>query len=116
MPDSAAQPPVLVLQVAEKLAEQYSAEFGVILNLLNGECEGEWACVRKTLRDQEREMAAGYTEKDIQTALQISSKYGFTQEEVLAYHQDYCGSDWACTRSYFREQSMNTKETGKPEK
>ena len=103
-------------QTAEKLAEQFSAEFGDVINLLNGECEGEWACVRKSLRDQEQEMAEGFTEKDIQTAQQIAFKYGFTEEEVLDYHKDYCGENWSCTRSYFREQYMSTRETGKPKK
>lgn len=103
-------------QTAEKLAEQFTAEFGDVMNLLNGECEGDWACVRKTLRDQEREMADGYSEKDLQTAQQIAFKYGFTEEEVLSYHKDYCSEDWACTRANFRELYMSTKETGKPKK
>ena len=103
-------------QTAEKLAEQFSAEFGDVMNLLNGECEGDWACVRKSLRDQEREMTGGFTDKDIQTAQQIAFKYGFTEEEVLAYHKDYCSEDWACTRANFRELFMSTKETGKPKK
>ncbi len=84
------------------------------MSLLNGECEGDWACVRKALRNQEQEMAEGYSDKDQQTALQIGSKYGYDEEVVLKYHKDECGEDWACTRSYFREQYMTTKETGKP--
>ncbi len=102
---------------AEKLAEQFSAEFGEVMNLYNGECEGEWACVRASLKDQQRTMAEGFSEKDYQNALQIGSKYGFTEEEVLAYHKDYCGEeDWACTRAYFRNSYMETKETGKSHK
>ena len=103
-------------KTADKLAEQFTAEFGDVMNLLNGECEGDWACVRKALRDQEQEMAEGYSEKDLQTALQIGSKYGFLEEEVLAYHKDYCGENWACTRAYFRTLAAETKETGKPDK
>ncbi|HDD61842.1 MAG: hypothetical protein DRI65_13130 [Chloroflexota bacterium] len=112
----AAQTEEKAQQTAEKLAEQFSAEFGDVMNLLNGECEGEWACVRKALRDQERDMSDGFSEKDIQTAQQIAFKYGFTEEEVQAYHKDYCGEDWSCTRAYFRELYMSTKETGKPKK
>jgi len=103
-------------KTADKLAEQFTAEFGDVMKLLNGECEGDWACVRKALRDQEQEMAEGYSEKDLQTALQIGSKYGFLEEEVLAYHKDYCGENWACTRAYFRTLAAETKETGKPDK
>jgi len=86
------------------------------MSLLNGECEGDWACVRETLRKQEKTQAEGLSEKDLQTALQIFSKYGYPQEEVLEYHNTSCGGDWACTRAYFRELSASTKETGKPDK
>ncbi|MCJ7734317.1 MAG: hypothetical protein MUP11_07190 [Anaerolineales bacterium] len=103
-------------QTAERLAEQFSAEFGEVMNLYNGECEGEWSCVRASLNEQQRSIAQGFSEKDYQNALQISSKYGSTQEEVLAYHQDFCGEDWTCTRSYFRNMHTETKETGKPNK
>ena len=103
-------------QTAEKLAEQYSAEFGDVLNLLNGECEGEWACVRSTLRDQKRTMDQELSEKDIQTALQIAAKYGFTEFEVTEHFQNICEYDWACTRAYFREMYMSTKETGNKNK
>ncbi len=103
-------------ETAEKLAEQFSLEAGEVMNLLNGECLGDWACVRQSLKEQQRTMADGFSEKDYQTALQIGSKYGFTQEEVLAYHQDYCGEDWTCTRSHFRNMYSETKETGKPDK
>lgn len=103
-------------QTAERLAEQFSAEFGDVMNLLNGECEGDWACVRSELREQSRTMAEGLSEKDYQTALQIASKYGSSEEEVLAYHQDFCQLDWSCTRAYFRNMYMETRETGKPKK
>jgi len=112
----AAQTEEKTQQTAEKLAEQFSTESGDVLNLLNGECGGEWACVRKALRDQERDMSDGFSEKDIQTAQQIAFKYGFTEEEVQAYHKDYCGENWVCTRAYFRKQYSSTKKTGKPGK
>lgn len=101
-------------KTAERLAEQFTAEFGDVMNLLNGECEGDWACVRKALRDQE--MSEGDSEKDLQTALQIGAKYGYSDVEVLDYHKDFCDEDWACTRSYFRENTLIIKEHGKPEK
>jgi len=106
----------LTEETAKKLAEQFTAEFGDVMNLFNGKCEGNWGCVRKALRDQKQEMSEGYSDKDQQTAQQIAFKYGVSEEEVKAYHKDHCGENWACTRSYFREQSMSTKETGKPNK
>ena len=103
-------------ETAEKLAEQFTAESGDVMNLLTGECEGDWACVRKALRDQEQEMSGEYSDKDLQTAMQIKSKYGFDDEVVLTYHKESCGEDWACTRAYFRTLAAETKETGKPDK
>ena len=61
-------------------------------------------------------MSESNSEKDIQTAQQIAFKYGYSEEEVKAYHKDYCGEDWACTRAYFREHTLIIKETGKPDK
>jgi len=103
-------------QTADKLTEQYPDYPGDVMSLLNGKCKGDWACVRETLRKQEKTQAEGPSEKDLQTALQIFSKYGYPQEQVLEYHNTSCGGDWACTRAYFRELSASTKETGKPDK
>ena len=103
-------------KTAERLAEQYAAEFGDVMNLLNGECNGDWACVRSALRDQTREMSAGLSQKDYQLAQQIASKYGYSEDEILSHFQGTCGMDWACTRTYFRNLSKDTKQTGKPQK
>jgi PKD repeat protein len=103
-------------QNVEKLAEQYSAEHSDVMNLLNGECEGDWACVRKALREQSRTDSEGLSEKDNQTALQIASKYGYSEGEVLDYYQNECGMDWSCTRTHFRNLFMENRETGKPNK
>ncbi|NOQ39614.1 MAG: PKD domain-containing protein [Anaerolineales bacterium] len=112
----AAQKAARNLETAEKLAERFSANSGDVMDLLNGKCEGNWGCVRKALRDQESTMSGEPTDKDIQTALQIASKYGYSQGEVLDYNNDFCSGDWACTRTYFRENSLIIKETGKPNK
>ncbi|MFV1950054.1 MAG: hypothetical protein ACC633_09035, partial [Anaerolineales bacterium] len=101
---------------AERLAEQFTAEFGDVMILFNGECEGNWGCVRKALREQVQTQSEGFSEKDNQTSLQIAAKYGFSEEVVLAYHKDFCEEDWSCTRAYFRELYMSTRENGKPDK
>jgi len=103
-------------QTGEKLAEQFSVEFDDVMNLLNGECEGDWSCVRKTLRDQEKIQSEGLSEKDLQTALQISSKYGVSESLVIEHYNGLCSGDWACTRAYFRDLDKSTKDIGKPEK
>jgi hypothetical protein len=112
----AAQTEEKTQQTAKKLAEQFTAKFGDVMNLFNGECEGDWACVRKTLRDQEQEMSGEYSDKDLQTALQISSKYNLGEGEVKVHYEGTCDYDWACTRAYFRALAAGTKETGKPDK
>ncbi len=104
-------------RTAEKLVEQFSSNYIYVMSLFDGEeCEGNWGCVRKILREEESTMSGEPTDKDIQTALQISSKYGYSQGEVLDYNNDFCSGNWACTRTYFRENSLIIKETGKPDK
>lgn len=103
----------------EKLAEQFSAELGEVMGLFeNGECIGDWACVRKALRKQEQTQtqSEGLSDHNLKTASQISSKYGVSEEEVTTYYLGPCSEDWACTRTHFRVLNMSTKETGKPEK
>ncbi len=103
-------------QTAEKLADQFSSDPVYVMSLFTeGECEGNWGCVRKVLREEEKAQSEGLSDRGRQTALQIASKYGFTEEEVLAYHDDFCSEDWSCTRAYYRDLYMSTKETGKPE-
>jgi len=107
-------------QTANKLAEQYPDYKGDMMSLFNGECEEDWGCVRKTLREQEQAttQAEGVPpERDLQTAQQIASKYGIPDyQEVIDWYEGTCEGDWVCTRAYFRELSASTKETGKPDK
>jgi PKD repeat protein len=98
-----------VQRTAAKLADQYSAELDYVMTLFEGTCEGNWACVRSTLRDHPQENSSELPKKDSQTSLQISTKYGYTQAEVLAYYQNSCDSNWACTRAYYKNLSKNTK-------
>lgn len=90
-------------RTAERLAEQYEAELGDVMALFNGECEGDWSCVRTALREQEREQQT--SDRDVRTAGQIADKYGATVEEVMAIYESTCAWDWPCTRAYFRDLS-----------
>ncbi|MCJ7718067.1 MAG: PKD domain-containing protein, partial [Anaerolineales bacterium] len=103
-------------QTGKKLAEQYPAKFDDVMNLFNEECEGDWACVRNALREQESTQTEGLSEKGSQVALQIALKYGVSEAKVTEYFNNICGGDWACTRSHFREMYQSTKETGKLKK
>ena len=97
---------------AQKLAEQYEAELGDVMALYNGECEGDWGCVRKAFREQAQ--TQGSSDKDARTAQQIASKYGVTEVEVMDVFQTTCAGDWACTRAHFR--GLTRPDKGKPEK
>jgi len=95
-------------KTAEQLVKKYSADTEFVMDLLNG-CEGNWACVRSALRNQTWESSADVSKKDSQTSLQISSKYGYSQEEVLAYYQGPCGGNWSCARAHFRDLNRDSK-------
>ena len=101
-------------KTAERLGEKYEAAPEDVMELLNGVCEGKWACVRKALREQSQLMGEGLTDKDNKTAMQIGAKYGIDEEIVKAYYLGTCEMNWACTRAYYRDMYMDTKETGKP--
>jgi len=104
-------------QTAEKLAEQFSSNSVYVMSLFTeGECEGNWGCVRKVLREEEKTQSEGISDKGLQTALQISSKYGVSEGLVIEHYNGLCSGDWACTRAYFRDLDKSTKEIGKPEK
>lgn len=100
-------------QIAEKLANQYSSNSEYVMDLLNGECEGKWSCVRKALRNQSQEMDSGLSDRDNRTATQIGTKYGVDEGTVLSHFQGTCEMNWACTRAYFRNNYMENRENGK---
>jgi hypothetical protein len=72
--------------------------------------------LREQAQTQSQTQSGGLSDHELQTASQISSKYGVSEEEVTNYYLSMCAEDWACTRAYFRDQYMSTKETGKPKK
>jgi len=90
-------------RTAERLAEQYEAELGDVMALFNGECEGDWSCVRSALREQERTQRT--SAQDERTAAQIADKYHANIEQVWAIYETTCELNWPCTRAYFRDLS-----------
>jgi hypothetical protein len=97
---------------AQKLAEQFEMELGDVMALFNGECEGNWGCVRKALREQPQ--AQGASDKENRTAQQIAAKYSVSESEVMSIFNSTCAGDWACTRAHFRDLARPNK--GKPGK
>ena len=90
-------------KTAEHLAQQYGAEPGDVMALFNGECEGEWSCVRTTLREQERTQQT--SPQDERTAAQIADKYDAAISDVWTIYETTCDWNWPCTRAYFRDLS-----------
>lgn len=101
-------------KTAERLGDKYEVESEEVMELLNGVCDGKWACVRKALREGTLEMEGDLTDRDNRTAMQIGAKYGIDEETVKAYYLGPCEMNWACTRAYYRDMYMDAKETGKP--
>lgn len=101
-------------KTAERLGDKYEVASEEVMELLNGVCDGKWACVRKALREGTLEMEGDLTDRDNRTAMQIGAKYGIDEETVKAYYLGPCEMNWACTRAYYRDMYMDAKETGKP--
>lgn len=102
---------------AEKIAEQYQANVSEVWALYNGECEGNWGCVRKALREQTQTQSQSQGtahDNDSRTAQQIASKYGVSEAEVMNVFNGSCSGDWSCTRAHFREAVK--PDRGKPDK
>jgi hypothetical protein len=56
------------LETAEKLAEQFSPDSAYVMSLFTeGECEGNWGCVRKVLREEEKAQAEGLSDRGRQS-------------------------------------------------
>ncbi len=95
-------------QTADKFAEQYSDKSADEVMEMLGECEGNWGCVRKALRDQEQAMlqAEGPSEKDLQTAKKLTEQFSAESGEAMALFNGECKEDWGCVRKVLREQEQ----------
>ncbi|MGD8632721.1 MAG: PKD domain-containing protein [Anaerolineales bacterium] len=100
---------------AQKIAQQFQVEVGEVLALFNADCDGNWGCVRKALREQTQTQSQGTApDKSNRTAQQIASKYGVSQGEVMSVFEGTCSGDWSCTRAHFRDAAK--PDRGKPDK
>jgi hypothetical protein len=97
-------------RTASKLAEQFQYSEEDIWALFNGDCEGNWSCVRAAIRDQITDEKS--SERNARTASQLSNKYGVSENEVWSLFNSTCHQSWSCVRSTLRDQAKNH---GKPE-
>ncbi len=89
---------------AERLAERFEgADASEVMSLYNGECQGNWGCVRKHLQTQTQAetQTEAYSEQDQRKAAQIASKYGVSAEQVMAKYEE-CGGNWGCVQAFYR--------------
>ncbi len=96
-------------RMAERLAKAYDCDFGDVMSLFNGECVGDWACVRKEIRDQARFQIMA--ERNQRTAEQIAAKYGADPASVMAKFEEW--GDWGEVRAYFRNLDRPSHGGGK---
>src|SRR3990170_3164861 len=95
-------------RTAANLAKQFGVSQDDVLEVFNGQCGGDWGCVRAHFRQPS---GASHTEDDERTAEQIAQKYGVGPDQVLALFTGTCQQDWGCVREHLRPQ-----DHGKPGK
>jgi hypothetical protein len=95
-----------------KRFEGYTSE-EVLAVYNDDECNGNWGCVRKQLREQEQTEAQGVSDRDTRTAQQIASKYGKDITKVWDEFNNVCGGDWNCVRANFRDAARTAPDKKK---
>ncbi|MGB2896050.1 MAG: hypothetical protein WBB65_07800 [Anaerolineales bacterium] len=94
-------------KTAARLAEQY--EYTGDMNALFIDCEGNWGCVRKILREMDQTQVEGTSDKDHRTAERLAAQYGVDISIVKGIFNNACGGDWNCVRSELRATYKKTK-------
>ena len=94
-------------KTADRLSKQY--EFTGDMDALLAECEGNWGCVRKKLKDMDQAQVEGTSDKDTRTAERLAAQYGVDISIVKGIFNNACGGDWNCVRSELRATYKKTK-------
>jgi len=89
-------------RIVNQFVEKYGGSRDELMELYEGDCKGSWACVRATLRDQNREN--GTDDKEARITERVANQYGVGEDEVSA-QLDACSGDWSCVRAHFREET-----------
>lgn len=96
-------------RTAANLAKQFDVSQEEVLGVFNGECSGDWNCVRAHFRQQ---AGPSHDAGDESTAAQIAQKFGVDVNEVMGLYSGTCQRDWGCVRAHFRDQNRNKPANG----
>ncbi|MFQ5943628.1 MAG: PKD domain-containing protein [Anaerolineales bacterium] len=90
-------------RTAEQLAARYGVSAHQVLDLYHVECEQDWSCLRKALRDQTETSAASDQVQKI--TARLAKQYGLSESQVRALYDGSCGGSWSCVRAQLRNDS-----------
>ena len=94
-------------KTADRLSKQY--EFTGDMDALLAECEGNWGCVRKKLKNMDQAQVEGTSAKDLRTAERLAAQYAVGIETVWAkFNAGECTGDWNCVRAELREMTRES--------
>ncbi len=106
---TAARKETLVEKTADRLSKQY--EFTGDMDALLAECEGNWGCVRKKLKNMDQAQVEGTSDKDTRTAERLAAQYGVDINSVVwaKFNTGECVGDWNCVRAELRALDKKDK-------
>ncbi|MES0340127.1 MAG: hypothetical protein ABUK15_08720, partial [Anaerolineales bacterium] len=96
----------------EKTAARFSEQYGYPLGEINSyfeDCNGNWTCVRKDLKEKDQAQVEGTSDKDTRTAERLAAQYGVDISIVKGIFNNACGGDWNCVRSELRALDKKDK-------
>jgi PKD repeat protein len=105
---AAARKETLDEKTADRLSKQY--EFTGDMDALLAECEGNWGCVRKKLKNMDQAQVEGTSDKDLRTAERLFAQYGVDLKTIWLKYNGICGEDWNCVRAELREMTRVDKK------
>jgi len=81
------------------------------MDALLAECEGNWGCVRKKLKNMDQTTLEGASsDKNTRTAERLAAQYGVGIETVWAkFNTGDCAGDWNCVRAELRDMTKKDK-------
>jgi len=107
---AAARKETLDEKTADRLSKQY--DFTGDMDALLADCEGNWGCVRKKLKNMDQTTVEGASsDKDTRTAEHLAAQYGVDLNSVVwAKFNGACGEDWNCVRAALRDAARVDKK------
>jgi PKD repeat protein len=97
-------------KTADRLSKQY--EFTGDMDAFLADCEGNWGCVRKKLKNMDQTTVEGASsDKDTRTAERLAAQYGVDLNSVVwaKFNAGECTGDWNCVRAELRNMTKKDK-------